>query len=328
MQYQWPISSSSFIFLLTFCLTVRADAPGKLNLYNDYECNKPSTLNPTVSLSLSTCLVYSGGQGLKIDELPPCPSNSDGNGTASHIFYSDPACGIVTNWVSTSAFAEGCWILSDSPDLKPNSKSFMFTCDSPDNNPTPTSTTTAIVSREAAVATGTNDGTSGSGSSSAGAASSATPTTTGLTGTTHESSGSNGASASPSSTTETGGTSSPTAVSQPSANMPSTVTAANGSQTSNTSVAASPSSPASSSGNLATADIIAIAVGVGVGGTTIVFMIVIWIFDDFRHKLRAWLCCHSSRKSLNDSAGGSSPSSLSRLPTSEVRSQDQRWPTY
>ncbi|MCJ1452048.1 hypothetical protein MMC28_002388, partial [Mycoblastus sanguinarius] len=133
------------------------DAAGKINLYDDYDCNTPSTLNPTVTLPLSTCLVTTGGGGLVIDQTPPCPQ-----GTATLIYYQDPACG-----------------LADGTDLY-NAKAVMFSCQPAENNPEPSSTSTAVVSALAAVATGStgSNGSGGGSGSSTSAAGGSTPTDT------------------------------------------------------------------------------------------------------------------------------------------------------
>lgn len=149
-----------------------SDAAGKLNLYNDYDCIDPSTLNPSVTLPLSTCLVTTGGEGLVIDSLPACPST-----TAALIYYQDTACGVQTNDVSTDIVAENCFQLAAGVGIY-NARSVMFSCSPAANNPQPSSTTTAVVSALAAVATGNTDSNgSGSGSSTSSAAGS-TPTET------------------------------------------------------------------------------------------------------------------------------------------------------
>ena len=137
---------------------VASAAAGALNLYDDFDCNQISTLNPKVNLPLSTCLVTPGGEGLVIDNLPQC---SQGN--ASLIYYQDTACGIQTNDVSQSIFATDCFQLAEGTNIY-NAKSVMFSCQPAANHPQPSSTTTAIVSALAAVATGStgNDGSAAS----------------------------------------------------------------------------------------------------------------------------------------------------------------------
>lgn len=144
-------------------------APGKIDLYDDYDCGHPSTLNPTVTLPLSTCLITTGGGGLVIAELPPCPQS-----TATLIYYSDTACGVQTTDVSTSITSSSCFQLAAGTDLY-NANSVMFSCQPAANNPQPSSTTTAVVSALAAVATGSTES-NGSGSSTSAAG--ATPTDT------------------------------------------------------------------------------------------------------------------------------------------------------
>ena len=150
---------------------VASDALGKITLYDDFDCEHPSTLNPTVNLSVSTCLVTTGGEGLVIDELPPCSST-----TATLIYYSDPACGQQTNDVSTAIASDSCFQLAAGTDLF-NAKAVMFSCQPAANNPQPSSTSTAVVSLLAAVATGST-GSDGSGSSTSVAGSTPTDTST------------------------------------------------------------------------------------------------------------------------------------------------------
>lgn len=165
------LRSSYYLSTLLLCFhpifrphaLVASDTPGTLKFYNDNECNNPSTLNPTVTLRLSTCLVTTGAEGVVIAALPPCPQ-----GTAAPIYYSDTACGVQTKNVYSSFFSNGCFVLADGP-TSFNGKSLMFSCQPAANNPQPSSTTTAVVSALAAVATGStesNGGGSGSGSGS------------------------------------------------------------------------------------------------------------------------------------------------------------------
>lgn len=149
-------------------LTLAASAAaGTLKLYDDYDCDYPSTLNPTVNLTLSTCLVTTGGGGLIIADLPLCSQ-----GDATLIYYQDPACGTQTSNAISSIIAANCFQLAEGTDLY-NAKSVMFSCQAPANNPQPSSTTTAVVSALAAVATGST-GYSATGSSTS--AAEATPT--------------------------------------------------------------------------------------------------------------------------------------------------------
>ena len=150
-----------------------AAAPGKIDLYDDYDCNHPSTLNPTVNLTLSTCLVTTGGEGLVIGDLPPCPQSTS---TATLIYYSDTACGVQTNDVSLAFLSTNCFQLAAGTDLY-NAHAVMFSCQPAANNPQPSSTTTAVVSALAAVATGSNESDGGASSTSA-AGSTSTDTST------------------------------------------------------------------------------------------------------------------------------------------------------
>lgn len=144
-------------------------AAGKVDLYDDWDCDQASTLNPTVTLALSICLVTTGGGGLVIAELPPCPQS-----TATLIYYQDTACGVPTD-VSTAIASQNCFQLAAGTDLY-NARSVMFSCQPAANDPQPSSTTTAVVSALAAVATGSGES-NGSGSSTS--AASPTPTDTG-----------------------------------------------------------------------------------------------------------------------------------------------------
>ncbi len=151
---------------------VASDAAGKLNLYNDFNCNHPSTLNPIVTLPLSTCLVTTGGEGLVVAALPACPQ-----GTAAPIFYSDTACGVQTTVAKDTLFSQGCFQIADGVDLFV-ARSVMFSCQPAANNPLPSSTSTAVVSALAAVATGTSGSSGGSGGGGTTSAAGSTPTDT------------------------------------------------------------------------------------------------------------------------------------------------------
>ena len=163
---------------------VASDAAGKINLYDDFYCNQPSTLNPTVTLPLSTCLVTTGGEGLVIAELPPCPQS-----TATLIYYQDTACGVQTTDVSTS-LSQNCFQLAAGTGLYV-ARAVMFSCQPAANNPQPSSTTTAVVSALAAVATGSTES-NGSGSSTSAAGSTPTDTSTQKNSTGSSGSNSNG----------------------------------------------------------------------------------------------------------------------------------------
>ena len=219
---------------------VASDTPGTLQFYNDYDCEHPSTLNPTVTLQLSTCLVTTGAEGVVIDSLPPCPQ-----GTAAPIYYSDTACGVQTSNVSPSIFSKGCFQLADGVDLF-NAKSLMFSCQPAANNPHPSSTTTAVISALAAVATGSNGG--GSGSSSG------------------------------SSTSSAGGSSST-----------GTSTQKNGTGSTGSSNEGTSGTNSKSSSGLDTGDIIALAVGLGIGIPTIIIMILAWQFPPVRHSVARFI---------------------------------------
>lgn len=250
------MSLRSFYYLSTLLLCfhpvfrphalVASDTPGTLQFYNDYDCEHPSTLNPTVTLQLSTCLVFTGAEGVVIDTVPPCPQ-----GTAAPIYYSDTACGVQTNNVSPSIFSKGCFSLADGVDIF-NAKSMIFSCQPAANNPHPSSTTTAVVSALAAVATGStgsNGGGSGSGSGSASGSGSSTSSASG--------SSSTGTETQKNSTSGTGSSSQ-----------------------------ISPGTSSSSRSGLTTGDIIALAVGLGIGLPTIVIMILAWRFPSLRDRMR------------------------------------------
>lgn len=149
-----PLLLLSHVLLRPLALAT-SGIPGKVNLYEDWNCNHASTLNPTVTLPLSTCLVTPGGYGLVIGVYPPCPSS-----TASLIFYQDDSCGVTTK-VSTALLADNCFQLAEGVTLY-NARSVMFACQPAAANPQPSSTTTAVVSQLAAVATGSPSG-NGSG---------------------------------------------------------------------------------------------------------------------------------------------------------------------
>ncbi len=218
-----------------------SDTPGTIKLYDDFDCDHPSTLNPTVTLPLSTCLDTPGGEGLVIAELPPCPQS-----TATLIYYSNTGCGLQTNDVSTSITSDSCFQLAAGTDLY-NAYSVMFSCQPAANNPQPNSTSTAVVSGLAAVATGSTEN-DGSGSSTS-ATSAPTPTST-----------QNDSTGSSNSNTNT-----------------------NTNSNSNSNGATS----SRSGSGLDTGDIIALAVGLGIGISTIVIMIAAWRFPVFRKKIKS-----------------------------------------
>ena len=218
---------------------VASDTPGTLQFYNDYDCEHPSTLNPTVTLQLSTCLVTTGAEGVVIDTLPPCSQ-----GTAAPIYYSDTACGVQTDNVSPSVFSKGCFSLADGVNLF-NAKSLMFSCQPAANNPHPSSTTTAVISALAAVATGSTGSSGGGGGSSSG-----------------------------SSTSSAGGSSST-----------GTSTQKNGTSSTGSSSESTPGANSTSGSGLDTGDIIALAVGLGIGIPTIVIMILAWQVPPFRRNV-------------------------------------------
>ena len=242
------MSSRSFYYLSTLLLCfhpvfrphalVASDTPGTLQFYDDYDCEHPSTLNPTVTLQLSTCLVFTGAEGVVVDTVPPCPQ---GSSTAAPIYYSDTACGVQTSNVSPSTFSEGCFSLADGVNLY-DAKSMMFSCQPAANNPHPSSTTTAVVSALAAVATGSTGSNGGGSASSSGS-----------------SSGSSTSSASGSSST-------------------GTETQRNSTGSTGSSSQSTPGTSSTSGSGLSTSDIIALAVGLGIGISTIVLMILIWRF--------------------------------------------------
>lgn len=227
--------------------------PGTLQFYDDYDCDHPSTISPTVTLSVSTCLVTTGGEGVVIAALPQCAS-----GTATLVYYSDTACGVQAS-VSSSIFSKNCFQLADGTDLF-NAKAVMFSCQPAANNPTPSSTTTAVVSALAAVATGSaNSGGSGSSASTTGS----TPSATGSQKNSAGSSNSNN----------------------------------NSNTNSNTNT--NTNSGSGSGSGLGIGDIIALAVGLGIGIPTIIIMIAAWRFPVFREKLVNALPGHSDQSALN-----------------------------
>ncbi len=227
---------------------VTAAAPGKIKLYDDYNCDTPSTINPTVTLALSVCLVTTGGEGLIIAELPSCA-----DGEPILIYYQDPACGTSTTNASPSIFASNCMQLAAGTDIY-NAKSVMFSCQFAADNPQPTSTSTAVVIRVAAVATGSSD--DGGGSSSTSTSSMPTDSVSPVVGTGNTGTKSNS-------------------------------TAAQGTNGSDTKT--------DSKSGLDTGDIIALAVGLGIGIPTIAIMLLTWlkpraapIPKALRYKVEEW----------------------------------------
>jgi hypothetical protein len=79
---QIRILSGVYSLLILLLLTSQTIAQaGKLALFYDPDCTEPSTVLPTVSLGLSTCMIPVGAYGLVIDSYPPCPNG----GSASMI---------------------------------------------------------------------------------------------------------------------------------------------------------------------------------------------------------------------------------------------------
>ncbi|MCJ1288705.1 hypothetical protein MMC34_000234 [Xylographa carneopallida] len=230
--------------------TTAALSPGKVALYDDFDCTHPSSLNPSVSVAASTCLVVTNGEGLVISALPQC----DNGATAALLYYSDPACVQQTTYYSTS---QSCEQLAAGTGLY-EVRSVMFACQPADQNPLPTATTTAVVSG-VPVATGGS-----SPSSAVSVASSPAPTSAG--------SGSTTGSGTPSSSS-----------SSPATSSSSISSSGSGSGSSTT-----PASTPSTSG-LNTGDIIAIAVGVGIGIPAILVALGAWLLPNLRHRLAACL---------------------------------------
>ena len=244
------ISSLLYAALLIFLLdssAVLGSTPGTLRFYDDWNCEDPSTLNPIVSLSLSTCLQTTNGYGVIVGAAPPCPS-----GTATLIFYQDPICGTQVD-IGTTIFANNCYMLAEGIGIF-DAKSLMFACAPAANDPQPSSFSTVIVS-------GVPVATSAAGGGSATSTGSASAITTSVT--------------------------SPATTETPNSNPTGSGSNSSGSTT-NTS---------SASSGLSTSDVVAIVVGVGVGVLTIAVTIAIWLFPDFRDKLRSWLCCGASGQS-------------------------------
>ncbi|MCJ1243291.1 hypothetical protein MMC30_000488 [Trapelia coarctata] len=242
-----------------------SSAPGTLNFYDDWDCNHPSTLSPTVSLPLSTCLQIINGYGVAIGAYPPCPSS-----TANLIFYQDPICGVTTR-VSTALLSDSCFQLAAGIGLF-DARSLMFACAPAADHPLPSSTSTVVVSQLAGVATG-SAGDGGSGSTTSAGSGSVSTTSAGSGSVSTTSAGSGGVST-------------------------MSTAAAPPAQTSSGNSTGSGSGSGSSGGNtstsdrssgLSTSDIVAIAVGLGVGVPTMAIMLLVWLFPDFRHKVRRWI---------------------------------------
>ena len=249
-------------------ISVFSAAPGKLKLYDDYNCDVPSTIHPTVSLPLSVCLVTTGGEGLIIANLPSC-----NEGTANLLYYQDTACGVPVTDPGSSIVAENCMLLAEGQGLY-DVKSVMFSCKAAEDNPQPTSTSTAVVSVVAGVATGSADD-------------------NGATSSTH----------SPAPTSSDHIESKTTAASatsaHPGASTPksSTGTTINGSSNTTNNEASTTTSKPSSNSGLGMSNVIALGVGLGIGVPTIAIMLLTWLAPNFRHwLLRHCCCCCAKRK--------------------------------
>ncbi|KAK1765329.1 hypothetical protein QBC33DRAFT_176407 [Phialemonium atrogriseum] len=228
-------------FLVLGLLPQQTLAQGKLALYLDFACSTPSSLEPSVSLPLSTCLVPVGAVSLAIQQFPKCDS-----GTASMIMYEDTSCALNTFSKSKSytgwSSRDNCfyWLIGKSiPGV-------MFTCEEPATNPQPTSTSTVRASIIAGVAT--DDPATGSATGPA----DASKTTAASTGKTTASTGKTTA------TTQTG--------------------TGTGSTTTSTAGTSSDNASSSNSSGLGRSDKIAIGVGLGVGIPSIVIGFLAWFW--------------------------------------------------
>lgn len=262
-------------------MSVFSAAPGKIKLYDDWSCDIPSTIHPTVSLPLSVCLVTTGGEGLIIAELPPC-----NDGTANLIYYQDTACGVSTT-VSSSISADNCMQLAAGKGLY-NAKSVMFSCKAAEDNPQPSSTSTAVVSAVAGVATGSADDNGAASSTPSPATTSSDP------GTTSSHSAATSSDHSGSKTTAPSATSAQTGAS---ASRSSTGTTSGGSSNTTVNEASTTTSKPSSNSSLGMSNVIALAVGLGIGVPTIAIMLLTWLAPNFRHwLLRHCCCCGGARR--------------------------------
>ena len=230
-------------FLVLGLLPHQTLAQGKLALYLDFACSTPSSLEPSVSLPLSTCLVPVGAVSLAIQQFPKCDS-----GTANMIMYEDTSCALNTFSKSESytgwSSRDNCfyWFIGKSiPGV-------MFTCEEPATNPQPTSTSTVRASIIAGVAT--DDPATGSATGPATGPADASKTTTASTGKTTATTGKTTA------TTQSG----------------------TGSATTSTAGTSSDNASSSNSSGLGRSDKIAIGVGLGVGIPSIVIGFLAWFW--------------------------------------------------
>ena len=76
------------ILYLSFLISTTC-AQGKIAQYLDFSCQNPSSIEPTFSLPLNTCLVTSGAQGVVVQLLPTCLT---ANVSATLQLYKDPSC--------------------------------------------------------------------------------------------------------------------------------------------------------------------------------------------------------------------------------------------
>ena len=80
----------AYVFCLSFLIST-AFAQGKIAQFLDFDCRDTSSVNPTVSLPLDTCLVTIGAGGVVVQVLPACLT---GSASATLQLYQDQACAL------------------------------------------------------------------------------------------------------------------------------------------------------------------------------------------------------------------------------------------
>lgn len=104
------------ILCLSF-LVSNISAQGQLAQFLDSNCDETSPVNPTVSLSLNTCLVTAGAQGVVVQVYPACPT---GNSNTTLQVYADESCARPD---SSDDFDNNCYWFGGS-----GIPAVMFTC--------------------------------------------------------------------------------------------------------------------------------------------------------------------------------------------------------
>lgn len=117
-----------YVILYHIAISSLASSSGKLALFLDGDCFQASTINPTISLAVDTCLVIPGADSVSVEILPACAS-----GDATIITYVDTSC---ANVQESYEFNSDCYYNFG---LVP---ALIFACDKVAGGAAPTATST------------------------------------------------------------------------------------------------------------------------------------------------------------------------------------------